>query len=140
MANATKVPTHLRLLIYVEEADSPTETATQSASEATALLHEVLLTARTVAANEKDVAAIQNSMLSVLIAIRASEAATAAASDCSCVFHPSDRALNRQSKAGSQALPTQRQLDLTVSTDFDKCPRFDRRQFQLTALNWSGKQ
>jgi len=78
VANALVDPIRLKLLKSVEEAEIAAGTATKSAADATKLVHEVLLTARTVTENEKDVAAIQCSMISVLIAIRSAEVATAA--------------------------------------------------------------
>jgi hypothetical protein len=71
-------PASHRLLVSAEEAELAAEAAIKAAAEATELVHEVLLAARTVAANEKDAAVIQGSMISVLTAIRSVEAATAA--------------------------------------------------------------
>lgn len=78
VANASMDPASHRLLISAEEAEIAAETAARAAADATELVHEVLLTAGKVAANEKDAATIQGSMISVLFAIRSAEAATAA--------------------------------------------------------------
>jgi len=78
VANAMADPKHLKLLISIEEAEIAAETSAKSAAEATRLVQVVLQTARTVAENGRDVTAIQGSMISVLIAIRSAEVATAA--------------------------------------------------------------
>ena len=76
VAIATMDPTSHRLLLSAEEAETAAETAAKAAAEAAELVHEVLLAARTVAAD--DVTTIRGSMTSVMIAIRAAEAATEA--------------------------------------------------------------
>ncbi len=78
VVNATMDPTSHKLLVSAEDAEIAAESAAQFAAEATELIHEVLLAARTVAANEEDATTIQGSMISVLIAMRSAEAATAA--------------------------------------------------------------
>lgn len=78
VTNATMDPASHKLLISAGDAEIAAETATTSAAEATELVHEVLLAARSVAADEKDAAAIQGSMISVMFAIQSAEAATAA--------------------------------------------------------------
>lgn len=78
VANVTKDPTSHMFLISSEEAEIAAETAIKFAAEATKLVQEVLMAARTVAANDKNATLIKDSMISVLITIRSAEAATAA--------------------------------------------------------------
>lgn len=69
----------LKLLVYVSDAEIAAEMAAKSAAVSTKMLQEVLLKAKTVNEGEKDVAAIRVSIISVMIAMRSAEAATAAA-------------------------------------------------------------
>lgn len=66
------------VLISAEEAETAAETAAKAAREAAELVLAVLQAAKTSAESQGDSAAIQVSITSVLMAIRASEAATTA--------------------------------------------------------------
>lgn len=79
VANTTNDPTRLELMNIVGEAEVAAKKSAKFAAETANLVHEVLLSARTLTAYEKDVTKIQDSIIAALIVIRAAEAATTVA-------------------------------------------------------------